>query len=65
MLAHHVTQDNADKLLQYVERLNVEMQVLAVKTMTGNQQRSPHVQNTRRFTNWLLKHKDVFIASRT
>lgn len=65
MVAHHVNGDNADKIFQYIERMNIEMQVLAVKTIAGNQERASQAQNTTRFTNWLLRNKEVFIASRT
>jgi hypothetical protein len=64
-IAHHVGKTNVDQILKYMERLNIEMQILAVKTITANQERAGYAQNTARFTNWLLKNKDVFIASRT
>jgi hypothetical protein len=64
MLAHHVNDKNAENVLRYVGRLNVEMQVLAVRTITAQQERAQVVANTKLFSEWLIKHKDLLVASR-
>jgi len=63
MLAHNVTKTNGDKLIQYIGRLKIDMQVLAVKTITNNTERSKLVANQPLFTQWMVKNKDVLIAA--
>lgn len=65
MLAHNVTDKNASKVMKYLERLNVEMQVLAVRAVTAQQDRAKAIVNTVGFTQWLGKNKDLLIASRS
>jgi hypothetical protein len=63
MLAHHVTKTNGDKLIQYIGRLNIEMQTLAVKTITNQQDTAKLVANQPLFTKWLIDNKDLLIAA--
>ncbi len=63
MLAHAVTKTNGDKLIQYIGRLNIDMQVLAVKTITNASDRSKLVANQPMFTRWLEKNLDVLKAA--
>lgn len=65
MLPHHLSPKNHEKLCIYIERLNVEMQILAMKAISGNQARAKIVVNTRRYTDWLLKNHDVMVAANT
>jgi hypothetical protein len=65
MLAHNVTDKNAGNILAYINRLNVEMQVLAVRTITSQQERAKYVSNTKPFVDWLIKNKDIMVASRS
>ena len=63
MLAHNVTDKNGTQIINYINRLNVEMQTLAVKTITVNQARAKLVANNAAFTQWLISHKDLLIAA--
>jgi hypothetical protein len=63
MLAHHVAEDNHEPLLRYIQRLNIDMQVLAMRTITAQTERARIVANTRIFGDWLMKHRDLLIAS--
>jgi hypothetical protein len=65
MLAHGVSANNARQLMTYISRLNIEMQVLAVRAINANQAVAKHLLNTVEFTRWLGKHKDLLIASRS
>lgn len=65
MLAHNVNDKNASQMMAYIRRLNIEMQVLAVRAVTAQQDRARHIVNTVGFTNWLKDHKDLLIASRS
>jgi hypothetical protein len=64
MLAHNVNDKNAANVLRYIERMNIEMQVLAVRTITQQQERAKVVANTKQFVDWLVKHKSLLVASR-
>ena len=63
MVAHNVTKDNGSQVMRYVHRMNIEMAVLAVKTITA--QRAELVANTPEFMSFLLKNKDLLIAAHT
>ena len=63
MLAHHVSARNAVKMMVYIGRMNIEMAILAVKTITAQQDKAAIVQNTKEFTDFLIKNKDLLIAS--
>jgi hypothetical protein len=65
MLAHGVTQTNARQMIAYIERLHIEMQVLAVRAINANQASAKVILNTSEFGRWLGKHKDLLIASRS
>lgn len=65
MLAHNVTDKNASPLMAYIKRLHIEMQVLAMRAITSQQERAAHIVSTTGFTNWLREHKDLLIASRS
>ena len=68
MLAHHVTTKNASQIMEYLCRLNVEMQVLSVRAITAQAEAHPvraaAIINTTEMTNWFAKHKDLLMASR-
>ncbi len=63
MLAHQVNKRNADRVMTYIERLNIEMQVLSIKTINNQDDKKEFMVNTPMFTSWLLTHKDLLIAS--
>jgi hypothetical protein len=63
MLAHNVTKKNAQNILKYVQRLKIDMQVLAMRTIRDSQDRAECVANTREFGNWLLEHKELLLAA--
>lgn len=63
MLAHHVKEKNAVQIITYLERLNIEMAVLAMKTITAQNDKAAIVANTQEFTRFLLKNKDLLVAS--
>lgn len=63
MLAHNVSPTNGDKIIRYINRLNIEMQTLAVQTITKQPQRGKMVANSPMFTKWLIDHKDLLIAA--
>jgi hypothetical protein len=63
MLAHHVKESNAVKVIQYLERMNIEMAVLAMKTITAQTDKAAIVANTKEFTAFLLRNKDLLVAS--
>lgn len=62
MLAHNVTAKNGDRIIKYITRLNIEMQVLAAKTIT-NRPEAKHVANQPLFTQWLIDNKDLLVAA--
>ena len=65
MLAHHVNEKTAEPILRYINRLNREMQVLAVNTITQRQERGVHIANTKLFTDWLIENKGLLVASKS
>jgi hypothetical protein len=64
MLAHGVTKKNADKIMAYLKRMQIEMQVLSVRAITANQERAKDIVNSAQFSQWLLKNKELLFASR-
>lgn len=64
MLAHNVTQKNAPQVIKYVERLNIEMQVLAFSAVMQQKARSAHITASNGFVKWVTKHKDLLAAAR-
>jgi hypothetical protein len=65
MLAHSVDDKNADAIMVYTERLNIEMQVLTVSAVTAQDARAANIINTKGFGAWLSKNKKLLIASRS
>lgn len=65
MLAHNVTDKNASPLMRYLKRLNIEMQVLAVRAVTAQQARAVSITSTKEFTSWLKDNKELLIAARS
>ena len=64
MLAHHVSEKNVDAFIRYINRMNTDMQVLAVRTISAQQDKAQHLTSTREFSNWLIRHKDIMVASK-
>lgn len=64
MLAHHMTAKNVDKVFTYTQRLRVEMQYLAVRTMSTQQDRAKLLVNNKAYSDWLIQHKDMLVAAR-
>lgn len=64
MLAHNVNKKNADKVMQYLKRMQIEMQVLSVRAVTAQQDRAKDIVNSVQFSQWLLKNKELLFASR-
>lgn len=67
MLAHHVNEKNASPIMRYITRMNIEMQVLAVRAACppGAEERAAAVMATGEWRQWLTRHKDLLIASRS
>lgn len=69
MLAHNVAEDTIGQVIKYAARMAIEMQVLMVHALwpaPSAGQASPRAQrvmDTRGMQGWLLKHKDLLIAS--
>jgi hypothetical protein len=63
MLAHHLGEKNARNVFRYIERMDTEMQVLAVRAMSENAARVKYVTGLREYTNWLVKNQELLIAS--
>lgn len=63
MLAHHVGEKNATPILKYLQRMQVEMQVLAVKAVNAQPARAKHLFAANGYSDWLKKNKDLLIAS--
>ena len=65
MVAHNVDEKNVGKLITYLKRLSMEMQVLALRAITSQTDRVAHVLAAPDFTAWLRVHKDLLIASKS
>ena len=66
MLAHNVTEKNAQPVMAYVARMDTEMQILAVRAVGASPSgQAKHLLNTKEFSQWLAKHKDLLVASRS
>ena len=63
MLAHHLTPTNGAALMKYINRMNIEMAVLAVKTITNQPDRAAMMVNNKEFSDWLVKNQTVLVAS--
>lgn len=64
MLAGNMDAKNVDRIMTYTFRLNIEMQVLAIRTMTVQQDKAKLVVNNKAYSNWLIQHKELLVASR-
>lgn len=64
MLAHNVTQKNAPAVIKYVERLNIEMQVLAFSAVMQQKSRSMAITSSNGFVKWITKNKELLAAAR-
>lgn len=66
MLAHNVTEPNAGNVIKYLTRLNIEMQVLAIRAISAQgSERSKAIVVQPGYMSWLQKNKDLLIASRS
>lgn len=65
MLAHNVTDKTAAPMMAYIQRLNIEMQVLAIRAITAQQDRARAIVSQPAFTTWLVKNKELIVASRS
>lgn len=57
-LVEKVTEDNADRILTYGDRLPADFSVLLVRDMI---RKEPKVQSTKGFVNWAVAHKDILL----
>lgn len=65
MLAHGVSEKNAKKILTYLFRLNIEMQVLCISTICTTDSRAKVILSEPDYIKWLTKNKDLLVASRS
>jgi hypothetical protein len=65
MLAHNVTEQNAVPVIRYIERLNIEMQVLAMRAISAQKRGQEAVMDTREFVKWFAANKELLIAARS
>lgn len=64
-LAHQVDDKSCAPILEYIKRMKAEMQVLCVTTITKQQDRAKHLATQRMYTEWLLRNRDVLVASQS
>jgi hypothetical protein len=57
-LVEKATEDNADRILQYADRLPADFSVLLVRDMIRKDNK---IQNTTGFINWSVKHADALL----
>lgn len=65
MIAHGVTPTNASAIIAYLNRLNVEMQVLTVRAIMAQGDRSRPVVSNSGFGAWVIKNRELLQASRS
>ena len=65
MLSHSVTEKNAKQVLKYMHRFNVEMQVLFIHTTCMTDTRAKYIVSEPLYMQWLGKHKETLMASRS
>lgn len=63
MLAHHVKEKNAAAILKYLGRMHIEMQVLAVRALTAQQERAKAVVIHPEYISWIKKNSELIYAS--
>lgn len=64
MLSHAASPKNAKAFVRYTMRLNIEMQALMFRNVTQQAHTANAVLNTPEFSAWVVKNKDLLIASR-
>lgn len=64
MLAHHVTEKNAAPVMHYIERLQIEMQLLAIRAISQDTERAKAIVSQREYSDWLIKNKDLITKAR-
>jgi len=62
-LAHHIEEATAEPILRYIDRMKSEMQILCVKTVSQQVERNKALVVNPMYNRWLIKYKDVLIAS--
>ena len=65
MLAHHVTEKNAENILKYLGRMNIEMQVLCIRAISAQQDRAKAIVIQPGYMQWLMKNKELLRASQS
>ncbi len=65
MLAHNIHEKNAGPLMTYIERLNIEMQALAVRAVTSQGERLKVLCAHPSYVKWLMKNKELIVASQS
>jgi len=62
-LAHHIDENTAEPILKYIDRMKSEMQILCVKTVSQQVERNKALVVSPMYNRWLIKYKDILIAS--
>jgi len=57
-LTEKATENNADRIFKYANRLPIDFNILLVRDML---RKEPKIQNTRSFINWASKHQDALL----
>jgi hypothetical protein len=65
MLAHNVNKTNATSVMRYMERLNIEMQVLSVRAVMAQAERARDIVMAPDFAQWLHNNKKLLTATRS
>jgi hypothetical protein len=65
MLAHNVNKTNATSVMRYMERLNIEMQVLSVRAVMAQAERARDIVTAPDFAQWLHNNKKLLTATRS
>jgi len=63
MLSHHVSARNCKSILQYMRRMEVELQVVTMRQINNTAEKASVVMNTKEAVDWLLKYRDLLVAS--
>lgn len=64
MLAHNLDATNAKPIMEYVTRLNIEMQCLSIRAMLANSERGRFVVAEPKMVQWLAKNKQLLTETR-
>jgi len=67
MLSHRIDGENANPVFRYIKRLNIEMQVLAVRALmrSDNGRRAKPLVILPAFQEWLKDHNELIVASQS